>query len=841
LVKNRPYKSPGNILIEPDAGSASYFFALAAAHQKTVEVRGLGSSSLQGELEFVRVLEKMGCEVEISTDSTKVTGKPLTPAKVDMNNCTDSFITASVLMATCSGTSEISGISNQRVKESNRILAVVTELSKLGVYAEEKPDGLLIHGGHLRGHAKISTYNDHRIAMGFSVLSSLLPSVQIKEKHVVSKTFPNFWKSLSLTGLHLDAGQSKKVPKNLVIIGMRGVGKSTQGKAIAEELHWKCKDIDTLVQEKLQVESLATWIEENGIQAFRHLEYEELVSCLNDEKTVIICGGGIVEYPKAVPVLLNHFPVVWIRTSKVIAKKNLEEESPHRFAVNFEEAYQRRRGLYSKVADFQFYFTVRDLPVVRENFLMFVDKVLGQKAKIPANYSAFGCITEKTKKEVIQQSKFLTALEIRSDCYSKMQKAYKDLTGVKDLVLGIQTIFTYRGDVDQKYWKILKHSLRFIPDFIDVQYEPGAEWYLNYLHLKKHAGSTRILLSYHSESTENAELTYKQMKALSPDILKFIAPYTPTVVSKSPEIVFALGIQNSITRVLNTFFSPVRVDVPMGKGQLSFQELVDFQESFSVKEKNLKVYLAGNNISRSPASRLYNALFKEYGIDWNLEFLQTDDVGIVVETLKQPGCMGMLITIPFKQTIMPFLDIISDEAKAVGSVNTIVKYKHWLIGHNTDWHGLYYPIQFALQNRKNLKTCKTAILGAGGTSKAALYALDRLGLSDITLWNRSAERLTSEWKCKTTTNLEEIQDSDLIISTIPGNSEVKLTGLSKDSIVVEAAYFPDPTFIGQQALNAGSTLITGKDMYLYMALHQFPLFTGRSITRGIVSKHLSFS
>ena len=842
LIENKGYKSPGTVTVEPDAGSASYLFAMAALHQTSIEVSGLTTSSMQGELEFVKVLSAMGCEVEISNNSTKITGRPLHPVSVDMNNCTDSFITASVLMACCEGASEIKGIANQRLKESNRILAVVTELGKLGIYAEETQDGLIIHGGGLKGHAEIFTYNDHRIAMGFSILSSVRPGINILDKHVVCKTFPSYWKTLNNCGFQLEPASRARTGKNLVIIGMRGVGKSTQGRTLAHELGWQCVDIDSMVQERLNVQSLAQWIEENGINEFRHLEYDELAKYINHENTVIVCGGGIVEYSKAIPLLYNHFPVVWIRSPKDIAKKNLEEESPHRFSINFDEAYQRRKPLYEKVSDFQFYFGVRDLEKTSQNFMMFVDKVLGQKSRNPPNFSAFGCVTESTEKGVIMDSKFLNALEVRSDCYKKMRKAYKDLSGMKDFIVGVQTIFTYRGDVDGKYWKVLKESLKFLPDFIDVQFENGAKWYLGYLDLKNCLHSTRIILSYHTESTEDVENIYKQMHLLKPDIVKFIAPYKPTVPSKSLEIVFALGIENSVTRLMNTFFSPVRVDVPMGRGQLSYQELCKYQEEFSIKSANLKIYLAGNNISRSPASHLYNNLFQEYGIKYTLEYLETESLEQVVQTLKDPSCMGMLITIPFKQTIIPYLDIITEEAQAMGSVNTITKYKSWLIGHNTDWVGLYYPIKSAIKGKSGLDSCKAAVLGAGGTSKAALFALEKLGIKNVTLWNRSNDRIAAgEWKCKTTNNLEDIKECGLIISTIPGSSQVKLEGLNGDSVVVEAAYFPDPTVVGKQAIDVGAKLITGKDMYLYMALHQFPLFTGRSITRSLIAKYLRFN
>lgn len=840
IIKNTGYTSPGTVRVEPDAGSASYFFALATLHRKTIEIKGLGVNSTQGELQFVRVLEKMGCSVDIFENSTRVTGNSLSPVKVDMDECTDSFITAAVVMATCDGSSEISGIANQRVKECNRILAVVTELRKLGVHCDETDDGLIIHGrSSLSGNAQISTYNDHRIAMAFSLLSSILPSVQIKHKQVVSKTFPNYWKCLKGAGCELRPDGLENPAKNIVLVGMRGVGKTTQGRILAQNLHWFFKDIDKLVQSRLNITDLSAWVTEHGVEKFRQLEYEELLKCIKDENTVIVCGGGIIEFPRSISVLYNHYPVVWLRTKFENIEENLKHPSVHRIPINLTEAYKRRKILFKKVADFQFYSKTKTYKNVGENFLIFTNKILGQQSPLPPNFSAFGCVTEKTDLSLLAESQFLTGIEVRADSYTKILKAYKDLTCLKEVIFGVQTIFTHRADVNKAYWKVLKHSLQFLPDFIDIQYEQGADWYIQYLKFKKNLKTTRVVLSYHSEDPKDVELIYNQMHSLKPDILKFIAPFKPIHPSSNPEIVFSLGTQNTITRVLNTYFSPVRVDAPMAKGQLSYNELKSFQEQFYIRPANLKFYLAGNNISRSPAARLYNSLFTFYGLEYALEFLETNDINSVVNTLKDNSCMGMLITIPFKLQIIPFLDSITEEAVAIGSVNTVIKYKNKLIGHNTDWCGLYYPIKYS---KIDLSNVKATVLGAGGTSKAALYALEKLGVKNVTLWNRSENRIAeSKWSCKTTTDLESVQDSGLFISTVPGNSEIKLEKLNKETLVVEAAYFPDPTFIGQQALDSGSKLITGKDMYLYMALFQFPLLTGRSIVPELIQKYLSFN
>lgn len=166
----------------------------------------------------------------------------------------------------------------------------------------------------------------------------------------------------------------------------------------------------------------------------------------------------------------------------------------------------------------------------------------------------------------------------------------------------------------------------------------------------------------------------------------------------------------------------------------------------------------------------------------------------------------------------------------------MIRYKNYLKGFNTDWFGIFYPIK-----KTGKKFNKACILGAGGTSKAAIYALERLGITDIILWNRSAERIESfKWPCPVTTNLQDLYGINLIVSTLPGTSEIDLNWISENSVVFDAAYFPEKTCIGQQAEKVGARYINGKEMYLYMARRQFMLFTGRNVTTSRIQKNLVF-
>lgn len=182
--------------VEPDASSASYPLAAAAIAGGRVRVRGLVRPSLQSDLRFVDVLERMGCEVVSDRQGTEVrrTGD-LNGVTVDMRDFSDTAPTLSVVAAAASTPTRITGIGFIRSKESDRIGDVVEELRRCGVDAQAESDGLVVRPGVLHG-ASIRTYHDHRIAMSFALLGLIVPGIEIEDPGVVSKSLPGFWQLL---------------------------------------------------------------------------------------------------------------------------------------------------------------------------------------------------------------------------------------------------------------------------------------------------------------------------------------------------------------------------------------------------------------------------------------------------------------------------------------------------------------------------------------------------------------------------------------------------------------------------------------------------------------------
>ncbi len=187
--------------IEPDASAAAYFWAMAAVLGISVTVEHLHFDSLQGDVEFARILGRMGCQVEDSEAGITVTGPAggaLKGITVDMHACSDQAITLAAIAPFADGPVRITGISHIKLQESDRIAAIVENLTALGVHVEEEADGVLIYPGNLQP-AEIQTHDDHRLAMGFAITGLRSSGVTILDPLCCRKTFENYFDVLEET------------------------------------------------------------------------------------------------------------------------------------------------------------------------------------------------------------------------------------------------------------------------------------------------------------------------------------------------------------------------------------------------------------------------------------------------------------------------------------------------------------------------------------------------------------------------------------------------------------------------------------------------------------------
>jgi 3-phosphoshikimate 1-carboxyvinyltransferase len=189
---------PARCVVEGDWSSASYLLALGAVASEII-VSNLNMNSLQGDKIILDFLQQMGASVIVKDNTITVKQAKLKSIIADLTDCIDLLPTMAVLAALADGTSEFYGISRARLKESDRVTALVEGLTKMGITVREVKNTLIITGSQVQG-AVIDAKNDHRIAMAFSILGVAVGNTVIDGAECVSKTYPEFWRVLKSIG-----------------------------------------------------------------------------------------------------------------------------------------------------------------------------------------------------------------------------------------------------------------------------------------------------------------------------------------------------------------------------------------------------------------------------------------------------------------------------------------------------------------------------------------------------------------------------------------------------------------------------------------------------------------
>lgn len=191
------YQTPGEYLVEGDASSASYFLAAAAIKGGTIKVTGIGRNSVQGDIRFADVLENMGAQITWGDDFIACTRGDLNAIDMDMNPIPDAAMTIATTALFAKGTTTLRNIYNWRVKETDRLAAMATELRKVGATVEEGHDYITVTPPERLRFADIGTYNDHRMAMCFSLVALSDTPVTILDPKCTAKTFPDYFEQLA--------------------------------------------------------------------------------------------------------------------------------------------------------------------------------------------------------------------------------------------------------------------------------------------------------------------------------------------------------------------------------------------------------------------------------------------------------------------------------------------------------------------------------------------------------------------------------------------------------------------------------------------------------------------
>ncbi|KAF8528456.1 aromatic amino acid family biosynthesis-like protein [Hysterangium stoloniferum] len=949
------YRSPREYAIESDASSATYPLAIAAVTGTTCTIENIGSGSLQGDARFAKeVLEPMGCVVVQSETATTVTGPSVevglkAGGVIDMEPMTDAFLTASVLAAVAKRpaegtagmerTTRIVGIANQRVKECNRIKAMIDELAKFGVKTTELDDGLEVHAqdvSTLKQGVSVHCYDDHRVAMAFSVLATQVTGTVLDQKRCVEKTWPNWWDDLhnkigiSIEGVELQGqGVSGRVQltresaASVILIGMRGAGKTYVGGLAAATLDREFIDADVVFAKKHPI-GLKEFVQTKGWEAFRAAELEILQELLEQKAKdyVISLGGGVVETPKARELLKKYMrdsgPVVYVAREVAEIMKFLGEETARpAYGESVVDVFRRREPLFEECSSHMFInytgvleastpvVTTQDSPWSSapppcKNIHKFFRHITGIAPnlcpKINAGRSSY--FLSLTYPDVTPALPILDelcsgsdAVEMRVDLLSPdgppTASNIPPLAYVANQITAVRRnsplpiIFTVRtssqggmfpDDAEDAAFSLMLLGLRLGCEYIDVE--------ISWSEARRQAisaikGHSQIISSWHDWSGnmrwDGAPLRQKYaIAAKSGDIIKIVGKantiednfalrqFAASVTGPGfkPLIAINMGAEGQISRILNKTFSPVTHPLLPNKaapGQLSVAQIQTALHLIGqLPEK--KFYLFGKPIAGSMSPTLHNSGFNALGLPYTYALFETDVVGDEMKAvLASPDFGGASVTIPLKLDILPVLNTVSEEAKIIGAVNTIIVRpgpdgSRELYGDNTDWIGIAQCVKDNLGDK--LPRRSTAlVIGSGGTSRAALFALHILGVSAIYLYNRtrkSAEQLVAIFPAEYNITIIDSVDAftgaapSVIISTVPASATSLVPSKDKillsdklfradGGVVVDMAYGPSPTPLLQLARPIKSSkwqVVEGVGVLLQQGYRQFESWTG---------------
>ncbi|KAJ7705381.1 Shikimate dehydrogenase [Mycena rosella] len=931
------YANPAEYSIESDASSATYPLAIAAITGTTCTIQNIGSSSLQGDARFAKeVLEGMGCTVVQTATETTVTGPPVGQLKaieeIDMEVMTDAFLTATVLAAVASGKTRIVGIANQRVKECNRIRAMSDELAKFGVNTNELEDGLEIIGKpvhDLNKGVSVHCYDDHRVAMAFSVLGTVVGETIIEEKRCVEKTWPNWWDDLEnkiglkVQGVELGsvdpvASASGTVAQDasasIILFGMRGSGKTFTGQLASAALSWTCLDADTYFEEKHQM-GVRKFVADYGWPAFRAAEttiLEELLTT-NAKNHVISLGGGIVETPAARQLLKDYAktkgPVVHIMRpiNEVVEYLGAEVARPA-YGEPITDVFNRRAPWFKDCASHEFVnhvgvdTSLANRKGTRHEVIRFFKHITGQQPNlapnlVPGKRSYFLSLTFPDITPALHHIDALTqgvdALELRVDLLSDLtsfENSTPSVPYVKDQIAALRRttslplIFTVRTvsqggafpDHDEKgAFELLKLALALGIEYLDVEITLPESMIRELISRKGHS---KIIASWHDCAGKMkwdgllAKEKYDAAERLG-DIIKIVGKadtirdnftlydFVAAANSKpnaKPFIAINMGVEGQMSRILNPTFSPVShplLPTKAAPGQLSFAEI---QKALHLigQLPSQRFCLFGNPISYSMSPTMHNTGFEILGLPHFYELQETTEVGQEIKaTITAPDFGGASVTIPFKLDVIPLLDKLSPAAEAIGAVNTIIPVRtdgtnRILYGENTDWLGIRHSIHSRVHSDS---IHASLVIGAGGTARAAIYALHSLGAQTIYLYNRTrgnAQKLADAFPHAHIEILDTLDTwpngivpPNVIVSTVPSDADAPHLSpnlfMYRDgpAVVIDMAYRPAVTALLALAHGAGENweAVRGLDVLLEQGYEQFERWTGRVCPKSVVA------
>jgi len=726
---------------------------------------------------------------------------------------------------------------------------------------------------------------------------------------------------------------------SVLLIGMRGSGKTYLGKIAAAELGWEYLDADEYL-EKFNKTTCKEFVQERGWDAFRKEETKRLSDILDHHphKTVISLGGGIVETELARNILKEYAertgPVVHISRDihQIIDYLTHETERPP-YSEEIQDVFNRRKPWFDECCSHQFVSIVDPEDAshpssvfarvtqkrwirTKEEVRTYFRHITGVEPNLAPNlvagrrsYFLSLTIPDLTAQPELldeSQSDILTgidAVELRVDLlsltgvatkpnipsreYVTQQLAYLKHATPLPVVYTVRTVSqggAFPDDAQDELFGLLHLGVQLGAEYIDVEITSPHEKIEALAAVK---GFSRIIASHHDWSGNlkwsgpDIERYYATAARLG-DIVKIVgkandlkdnislSDFVEKKGAAKPFIAVNLGTNGQLSRILNTTFSPVthpQLPVAAAPGQLSFAQIQTGLHLLGQLPRK-KFFLFGSPISKSPSPTLHNTGFSVLGLPHVYSLHETTTVdNSIRQIIRMTDFGGASVTIPHKIPIMEELDDLSPAARLIGAVNTITPTQQGdgttrLIGDNTDWIGIRNSVLSKSRDNWSAKD-SGLVIGAGGTARAAIYALHSLGLGTIYVFNRTkstAVRLAGsfpqEYNILVLDSISEVEIAPpgIIVSTVPSaattaGGELKLTSTMfcrvGGGVVVEMAYLPKVTPLVEMAIKVSEEspesrwdVVYGVEVLLEQGYEQFRLWTSHRAPRRAIRERV---
>ncbi len=756
-------------------------------------------------------------------------------------------------------------------------------------------------------------YDDHRVAMSLSVLALVAPGpVLIQEKDCTAKTWPGWWDTLSqlfrvsLQGREVQHSHTNGInqasKRSVFIIGMRGAGKTTMGGWASKSLGWPLIDLDTEL-ERTEDKTIPQLIEEGGWEGFRAKELALLQKSMKEKPFgyVFACGGGIVELEEARQLLSNYQKDNGI---VLLIHRNIEEVTAFLNIDKIRTAYVedmmavwlRRKPWYDQCSNFQFYtqdLNETAMSKASDGFSRFLATIQGKDAWYDLlkskRHSFFVSLTIPDIKPAIRSLREAVvgadAVELRVDLL-KDPNAHDGIPSVQFVTeqvallrcaISVPMIFTIRtlgqgGKFpDHAYTEALELyqlALRMGIEFVDLEIQ-FPERVLTAVAEKK--GGSKIIASHHDPlgrlAWNDGSWIPHYNKALQyGDVIKLVGSASSIEDNyelarfKSwaererdvPMIAINMGTKGKLSRIMNFFLTPVShpaLPLKAAPGQLSAAEIRGGLSLMGeIEPKNF--YLFGKPIAASRSPALHNTLFRKTGLPHQYGLFETDQVEDLKGIMEAEDFGGASVTIPLKLDIMKMLHDVTDEAKIIGAVNTIIPTEYTdatrrsLVGDNTDWQGMIHSLRNA-GAKDDTSGESSLVIGGGGTARAAIFAMHSMGYSPVYLINRSPQKLDTliasfprDYDLRKLSSIDDVDQlkraPSVAVGTIPADQPIEQNmrevlvrllefpaqGEQAQRTLLEMAYKPRVTALMQLAQDAGWVTIPGLEVLTGQGLYQ---------------------